>query len=60
MSDPEDIDFCISRTEQLSSKHRRIHKDLANSKDDYEINYGKEILEVTASATSKQQIKEKF
>ena len=37
INEAEDTDSCISRIEQVRSKYRRIHKDLANLKDDYEI-----------------------
>ena len=45
----EEIDYCITKIEKLRSKHRRIHKNLASLKDDYEIKYRKEFLEMTAS-----------
>ena len=48
INDIEDIESCISRIEQLRSKYRRVHKDLSKLIDNYEVNYGKEQLEIIA------------
>ena len=49
VNDIEDIDSCISRTEQLRSKYSCIHKVLVNLKDDYKIHYWKGFMEGIAS-----------
>ena len=49
ISDIEDIESCISRIEQLRSKSRCTHKNLSKLSNNYEINYGKEFLEMITS-----------